>query len=105
MYAIVEIKNSQYKVEEGDTILVDKTGIEPGKSIDFDSVLLCNTGKDVLVGQPYVKGAKITCKVVSEEKGKKIVVFKFKRRQGYRKKQGHRQKYDKLQINKIEIAG
>ncbi len=104
MYAIVDIKSSQFKVSEGDTLLVDKTGVEPGKSIDFDTVLLCNTGKDILVGQPYVSGAKVTCEVVSEEKGKKLLVFKYKRRKGYKKLKGHRQKYDKVLVKKI-VAG
>ena len=104
MYAIVDIKNSQYKVSEGDTIRIDKTGVEPGKTVEYDSVVLCNTGKDILVGQPYVKDAKIKCEVLGEEKGKKIFVFKFKRRQGYKKMQGHRQKYDKVLVKKIEFA-
>jgi large subunit ribosomal protein L21 len=104
MYAIVEIKNSQYMVEKGDTILVDRLGEEDGKVIDFDSVLLTNDGKNISVGQPYVKGAKVKCKILGEEKGKKVIVFKFKRRKGYKKTKGHRQKYDKLIIESIEAG-
>jgi len=74
MYAIVEIKNSQFKVSEGDTIIVDKTNVESGKSIEFDKVLLFKTEKDVLIGKPYVANAKVKGKVIGEEKGKKVVV-------------------------------
>jgi len=103
MYAIVEIKNSQFKVSEGDTIIVDKTNVESGKSIEFDKVLLFKTEKDVLIGKPYVANAKVKGKVIGEENGKKVVVYKFKRRHNYDKTKGHRQKYDKILIEKISV--
>ena len=101
-YAIVESGGKQYKAVEGATIDVDKIDIEIGKKLDLKDVLLINDGKKVSVGTPLVKGAKVKTTVVDQFKAPKIIVFKYKSRQRYRVKQGHRQQYTRLQIEKIQ---
>jgi large subunit ribosomal protein L21 len=100
-YAIVEDGGKQYKVVEGSTIDVDRYQAEVGDQIDLERVLLITDGEDTTVGTPYVKGAKVEATVVSQLKGKKIVVFKYKPRVRYRVKKGHRQKYTRLKIDSI----
>lgn len=101
-YAIVESGGKQYKVIEGNTIEVDRLFVEVGKKVDLKDVLLVSDGKKVTVGTPKVSGAKVKTTVVDQFKAPKIVVFKYKPRQRYRVKQGHRQQYTRLQIDKIE---
>ena len=101
-YAIVESGGKQYKAIEGKTIEVDRLHLEIGKKLDLKDVLLVSDGKKVTVGTPKVSGAKVKTTVVDQIKAPKIVVFKYKSRQRYRVKQGHRQKYTRLQIEKIE---
>ena len=100
MYAIIETGGKQLKVEEGQTLIVEKLNAEAGETVTFDKVLFVS-GDDVKVGTPYVEGASVTAKVVEHGRGKKIVVFKFKRRKNYRRKQGHRQPYTKVTVEKI----
>ncbi|MDY7027509.1 MAG: 50S ribosomal protein L21 [Spirochaetota bacterium] len=101
MYALVEIKGKQYKVVEGDVLTVDKLENEAGDTLEFDTVLLTSNEGDVKVGTPYVDGVKIQATVEEHAKGTKIFVHKFKKRKGYRRKQGHRQKYSKLKVTGI----
>ena len=100
MYAIIATGGKQYKVSEGDIIKVEKLGVAAGEKITFDQVLLVNNG-DVVVGNPTVANAKVEASVVSEGKGKKIIVYKYKRKTGYHKKNGHRQLFTEVKIEKI----
>ncbi len=102
MYALVEIKGKQYKALEGAQLTVDRFDKEPGDVLEFESVLMISDGDAAEVGNPYVKGAKVTAVVNEQIKGKKITILKFKRRKGYRKKQGHRQKYSVLTVQGIQ---
>lgn len=101
MFAIIETGGKQVKVEEGQTIFVEKLEAEEGATFTFDKVLLVG-GDSVKVGAPTVEGATVTAKVEKHGRGKKISVIKFKRRKNYKRKQGHRQPYTKLTIEKIE---
>lgn len=102
MYAIIVTGGKQYRVSEGDTLYVEKLSADVDSTVEFTEVLaLSNEGK-LTVGSPLVEGAKVTAKVLKHGKTKKIVVFKFKRKKDYRRKQGHRQPYTQIQIEKIE---
>ncbi|MGN0369791.1 MAG: 50S ribosomal protein L21 [Butyrivibrio sp.] len=100
MYAIIATGGKQYKVSEGDVIRVEKLGVAAGETVTFDKVLLVND-KEVVVGNPTVAGATVTASVVCEGKAKKVIVYKYKRKTGYHKKNGHRQLYTKVKIEKI----
>ena len=102
MYAVIETGGKQYKVSEGDFIFVEKLDVEAGETVTVDKVLVVADGEDVKVGAPYVDGASVTADVVKNGKDKKIIVYKYKPKKGYHKKQGHRQPYTKLEIKKIE---
>ena len=100
MYAIIATGGKQYKVAEGDIIKVEKLGVEAGQSYTFDQVLFVNNG-EAKVGEPTVAGASVTASVVEEGKDKKVIVYKYKRKTGYHKKNGHRQQYTAVKIEKI----
>ena len=100
MFAVIETGGKQYKVSEGDIIYIEKLEAD-GKDITFDKVLMTGQGADVRVGNPYVEGASVAASVVKNGKSKKIIVFKFKPKKNYKRKQGHRQPYTKVQISKI----
>ena len=102
MYAIVEIAGQQFKVEKDQQIFVHRLELKEGAKVDFENVLLIDNGGKVNVGAPAVKGAKVTAKVLEHLKGDKVIVFKKKRRKGYRVKNGHRQYLTKLEIVKID---
>ena len=102
MYAIVEIAGQQFKVEKDQQIFVHRLDLKEGEKITFDNVLLIETGGKVKVGSPNVSGAKVTAKVLEHLKGDKVIVFKKKRRKGYRVKNGHRQYLSKIEIQKID---
>ena len=102
MYAIVKTGGKQYKVAEGDTIFVEKLEVGEGETVVFDQVLTVVNDASVKVGRPMVNGAKVTGKVMAHGKGKKILVFKYKAKSNYRKRQGHRQPFTKVVIEKIE---
>ena len=104
MYAIIESCGKQYKVSEGDVVFFEKLDAEEGKKVTFDKVILVSEEGKVQVGAPYVKGVKVEGKVVSHGKGKKIIVFKMKAKKNYRRKQGHRQPYTKVEITTIKTA-
>ena len=100
MYAIIATGGKQYKVAEGDVIKVEKLGAAEGDTVDFDQVLAVNNGSLVL-GNPTVSGAQVSATVVEEGKNRKVVVYRYKRKSGYHKKNGHRQLYTKVKIEKI----
>ena len=102
MYAIIESCGRQYKVEEGTTVFFEKLGEEEGKKVSFDKVLLVSNEGKIEVGKPYVTGAKVEGKVVSNGRGKKILVFKYKPKKNERKTRGHRQDYTKVEITSIK---
>jgi len=102
MYAIVEIAGQQFKVEQDQQIFVHRLEAEEGSKIDFDKVLLMDDAGKIIVGAPVIKGAKVTVKVLEHLKGDKVIVFKKKRRKGYKVKNGHRQYLTKLEILKID---
>lgn len=101
MYAIVEIGGKQYKVQEGDVIFVEKLEAEDSSVVTFDKVLAVSSEGTLNVGSPVVERASVSAKVIGQGKFKKIIVFKYKPKKGFRKKQGHRQPYTKVQIEKI----
>lgn len=104
MYAIIESCGRQYKVAQGDVVFFEKLEGEVGGKITFDNVVLVSNDKTVEVGTPYVKGYKVEGKIVSHGKGKKIIVFKYKAKKNYRRKQGHRQPYTKVEITAIKTS-
>ena len=104
MYAIIESCGKQYKVAEGEVVFFEKLEVEEGKKVTFDKVVLLSDDGKVEVGAPYVKGAKVEGKVVEHGKGKKIVVYKYKAKKNYRRTQGHRQPFKKVEITKIATA-
>ena len=104
MYAIIESCGRQYKVSEGDVVFFEKLDTEEGKKVTFDNVVLVSDGKDIKVGTPYVKGCKVEGNVVAHGKGKKILVYKYKAKKNYRRTQGHRQPYTKVEIKSIKVA-
>jgi len=101
MYAVIETGGKQYRVNQGDVIRVEKLPADVGDKVDFDRVLLVGEGGDVKVGNPTVDGATVSGTVVEQDRHRKIIVFKMKRRKNYRRKQGHRQDYTGIHIDKI----
>ena len=104
MYAIIESCGKQYKVAEGDVVFFEKLDVEEGKKVTFDKVILVSNDGKIEVGTPNVKGVKVEGKVVSHGKGKKIRVYKYKAKKNYRRTQGHRQPYTKVEITSIKAA-
>ena len=103
MYAVIDACGKQYKVAEGDLVFVEKLEANEGEKVTFDNVLLVSDGDKIKVGNPTVKGAKVEATVVKQGKAKKIVVFKYKAKKNERKKQGHRQPYTQVKIEKISV--
>lgn len=101
MFAVVNIAGQQFKVSENSTYYVPKLSKELNKNITFKEVLVLNDDKDIKVGSPLIKGAKVTAKVLEHLKDDKVIVFKKKRRKGYRKFNGHRQQLTKIEVTKI----
>ena len=100
MYAIIATGGKQYTVSEGDVIKVEKLGLNAGDTVTFDQVLFVNDG-EAKVGDPTVAGASVTASVVKEARDKKVIVYKYKRKTGYHKKNGHRQSFTQVKIEKI----
>ena len=101
MYAVFTTGGKQYKVQEGETIYVEKLGIDEGEKVSFDTVLAVQTEDGLKVGAPYVEGAKIEASVVKNDKAKKITIIKYKSKKNEKKKMGHRQPYSKISIDKV----
>lgn len=101
MYAVIKTGGKQYRVNEGDILMVEKLNAEEGSSVEFDEVLALSSDDGLKIGTPFVEGAKVEAKVLAQGKSPKITVFKFKAKKNYRRKQGHRQPYTKLEIVKI----
>ena len=102
-HAIFETGGKQYRVKEGDEIYIEKLDAEDSTKIKFDKVLAILSEENPKIGSPYIKGATVTAKVIKSGKAKKIIVYKMKRRKGYHRKQGHRQPYTKVVIEKIAV--
>ncbi|MBU2512476.1 50S ribosomal protein L21 [bacterium] len=103
MYAIIKTGGKQYRVEKDSVVTVDLLHQDEGSDFESDQVLFVKAGEnDFKVGSPFVSGAKVSGKILNHEKGKKVVIFKKKRRKGYQKKTGHRQNYTKIQITDIK---
>jgi len=102
MYAVILTGGKQYRVQEGDVVFVEKLNAEVETTVELNEILALGKEEGLVIGKPLVEGAKVVAKVLAQGKAKKIVVFKFKRKLDYRKKQGHRQAYTKIQIEKIE---
>ena len=105
MYAIVEIAGHQFKVEKDQKVYVNRLSAEEGDSVEFDNVLLVGDGDNITLGAPAIDGALIGAKVVKHLKGDKVIVFKKKRRKGYRVKNGHRQYLSEIVIESITASG
>lgn len=103
MYAVVEMEGKQYKVEKNTIFDVNRTGSKVGKDIKIKNVLLFADSKHVEIGTPYLKNAEVICEVVKELRGKKIIVFKYRRRKDSRRKKGHRQDLTRLKVKEIKL--
>ena len=103
MHAIIVTGGKQYKVSEGETLFIEKLPNEAGDTVTFDQVLAILDGDNATIGAPTVKGATVEASVVKNGKGKKIRIFKYNPKKGYRKRQGHRQPYTKVEIAKISV--
>jgi large subunit ribosomal protein L21 len=101
MYAVIKTGGKQYRVSEGDRLRVEKLSGEVGSEVTFDEVLMIG-GEKVAIGTPKVEGAAVKARIVAQDRAKKIIVFKFKRRKNYRKKYGHRQPFTELEITGID---
>jgi len=101
MYAVIKTGGKQYRVSQGDTLHVEKLNGNPGDAVSFDEVLLVGGGESVKVGKPTVTGASVKAQILSQDRDKKIIIFKFRRRKNYRRKQGHRQPYTAVKITGI----
>lgn len=104
MYAIIETGGKQYKVSKGDQVYIEKLGKDEGKTVNFDKVLAFSDGKNLKTGKPYLKDIKVSGKVVKNGKGKKIIIFKFKAKKGYKRTQGHRQPYTCVEITNVKAV-
>jgi large subunit ribosomal protein L21 len=103
MYAVIETGGKQYRVQNGDQICVEKLNVEDGAQVVFDKVLVCGEGADIKVGTPYLEGITVEGEAVESGKGKKVVIFKYKAKKDYRKKQGHRQPYTMVEITGLGV--
>jgi large subunit ribosomal protein L21 len=104
MYVVFSTGGKQYRASTGDIVKVEKLEAEKGTTVELDSVLMIGEGEDIQVGTPFLKGGKVTAKVVEHGRGDKIKVLKFKRRKNHMKKQGHRQFFTALEITGIDVA-
>ena len=102
LYAIIKTGGKQYKVAEGSEVIIEKLDAEEGSSVTFEEVLAVGEGAELKIGRPLVEGAKVTATVVKNGKGPKIRIFKYKHKTNYRRRQGHRQPFTKVKIDKIE---
>jgi len=105
VFAVIETGGKQYKVSPGQTVQVEKLDLAPGTQVELDRVLLVADGDNMKVGQPTVEGAKVLATVLGHDKGRKVVIFKYRPRKRYRRKKGHRQWYTELRIDDIVVEG
>ena len=105
MYAVVEIQGSQFKVEKDQKLFVNRIDAKEGSKVSFDNVLLTDDGNKVQVGKPNISGTSVEAKIIAHKKDDKVIVFKKKRRKGYRVKNGHRQLLTQIQISDISLTG
>ena len=105
MHAIVAISGKQYRISEGDTIKVSSQNWKVGDQVKFDQVLLTDNGKNIAVGTPTVAGAYVTVEILEHNRDKKLLIYKKKRRKGYQRKNGHRQRYTLLKVNSLQMPG
>lgn len=105
MYAVIQTGGKQYRVEQGQTLKFEKLEVDEGASIEFDRVLLIKSGDDITVGKPFIDGSRVSGKVCSQGRHKKVHIVKFRRRKHYMKKMGHRQYFTEVQITGISVAG
>jgi large subunit ribosomal protein L21 len=104
MYAVVRTGGKQLRVSPGDVVRVEKLPLQSGETVELSEVLLVSTGEKTTVGTPTVPDAKVICISLGDEKGKKIVVYKYKKRKGYARKRGHRQAFTRLSIQEIRVG-
>ena len=102
MYAIISSGGKQYKIQEGEILRLEKISGEPGANVSFDRVLMFSDGENVSIGRPVLDNIVVRGHIVEQGKAKKIIVFKYKKRKGYRRKQGHRQQFTAIKIDSIE---
>ncbi|MEF9921689.1 MAG: 50S ribosomal protein L21 [Anaerovoracaceae bacterium] len=102
MYAVIETGGKQYRVQEGDVFTIEKLNVEAGEKVEFDKVLVLSNEGDLKVGAPYLEGAKVFAEVVENGKGDKVIIYKYKAKKDYRKKQGHRQPYTMVKIVSLD---
>ena len=105
MFAVIETGGKQYMVNEGDEIRCEKISGDRGDEVIFDKVLLASDGNEVKIGSPYLQNVRVKGRILSHGKGKKIIVFKYKRRKGYKRKRGHRQQFTQVKIEEIVVNG
>ena len=103
LYAIIKTGGKQYKVAEGSEVIIEKIDAEEGSTVTFEEILAVGEGAEIKFGRPLVKGAKVTASVVKNGKGPKIRIIKYKHKTNYRRRQGHRQPFTKVKIEKIEL--
>jgi large subunit ribosomal protein L21 len=103
MYAVIRSGGKQHRVRKGDRVRVDSIAAAEGASVEIDKVLAVHNGETLEIGKPFVESAKVQAKVLSHGRGRKIIVFRFERRKGYRRKRGHRQDYTEIEIEGISI--
>lgn len=103
MYAVVSTGGKQYKVQEGETLSVEKLPGEVGSQVSFDRVLMFSDDENISVGNPVIENALVNAHIIEQGRARKIIVFKYKRRKRYRRKQGHRQAFTKVKIDSIEV--
>lgn len=101
MYAVIQTGGKQYRVQAGNTVLIEKLDGSVGDSVEFNEVLMLSGDDSVAVGKPLLEGAKVTGQIVEQTRGKKLVVYKFKRRKDYRRRNGHRQYYTAVKIDEV----
>lgn len=104
MYAVIATGGKQYRVQPGETLQVEKLPNEVGSTVEFTDVLMVADGEMVAVGKPHLKGARVVAEVIAQDRDSKVIVFKFKRRKGYRRRNGHRQPFTAVKIKSITNA-
>jgi len=104
MYAVIKTGGKQYKVKEGEILRVEKLQGEEGSDIQFNDVLMYSDGEKVTLGKPFIDNVIVNCNIVEQSREKKIIVFKYKRRKGYRRTKGHKQHYTAIKISSIQAA-